>query len=78
MSSNVHALDRVRALQGHGEGRPERAEVEAAIRTVIRWTGDDPRRDPDRYDTNPRGSRRDFRDDDFEDQYRPAQRGRRF
>jgi GTP cyclohydrolase I len=45
MSSNVHALDRVRALQGHGEGRPERAEVEAAIRTVIRWTGDDPARD---------------------------------
>src|SRR5262249_4869362 len=25
--------------------RPARAEVEAAIRTVIRWTGDDPQRD---------------------------------
>jgi GTP cyclohydrolase IA len=26
-------------------GRPERAEVEAAFRTLIRWTGDDPDRD---------------------------------
>jgi len=24
--------------------RPERAEVEAAVRTIIRWTGDDPER----------------------------------
>ena len=51
------------------EGRPSRAEVEAAFRTIIRWTGDDPDRDglletPDRvtrafeeyfcgYDQNP-------------------------
>ena len=27
------------------EGRPERADVEAAVRTIIRWTGDDPNRD---------------------------------
>jgi GTP cyclohydrolase I len=26
-------------------GRPDRAEVEAAFRTIIRWTGDDPERD---------------------------------
>ena len=44
MSSNVHALERVRTPQ-HDEGRPERAEVEAAVRTILRWTGDDPTRD---------------------------------
>ena len=27
------------------EGRPERADVEAAVRTIIRWTGDDPNRE---------------------------------
>jgi GTP cyclohydrolase I len=27
------------------EGRPSRAEVEQAVRTLIRWTGDDPDRD---------------------------------
>jgi GTP cyclohydrolase I len=27
------------------DSRPERAEVEAAIRTIIRWAGDDPRRE---------------------------------
>ena len=25
-------------------GRPDRAEVEAAVRTIIRWTGDNPER----------------------------------
>jgi GTP cyclohydrolase IA len=25
-------------------GRPDRADVEAAFRTIIRWTGDDPER----------------------------------
>jgi GTP cyclohydrolase IA len=54
MSSNVHALERaapLRAEGGRGEGgraedgRPDRAEVEAAFRTIIRWTGDDPERD---------------------------------
>jgi GTP cyclohydrolase I len=44
MSSNVRPLERVRPLQ-HEAGPPERAEVEAALRTIIRWTGDDPDRD---------------------------------
>jgi GTP cyclohydrolase I len=42
MNSNVHALEGV----GIGQAvRPDRAEVEAAFRTIIRWTGDDPERD---------------------------------
>ena len=44
MSSNVHALERVRSLRTMHD-RPERADVEAAFRTIIRWTGDDPERD---------------------------------
>ncbi len=44
MSSNVHALDQARVLHQHGE-RPDRAEVEAAVRTIIRWSGDNPDRD---------------------------------
>lgn len=40
MSSNVHALARVRTLRAE-IGRPERAEVEAAVRTILRWTGDE-------------------------------------
>ncbi len=43
MSSNVRALEPVRALHAH-TGRPERAEVEAAVRTILRWTGDNPER----------------------------------
>jgi len=43
MSSNVRALERV-ALRDES-GRPDRAEVEAAFRTIIRWAGDDPDRD---------------------------------
>ena len=27
------------------EGRPERVDVEAAVRAILRWTGDDPNRD---------------------------------
>lgn len=38
------ALDRVRPLPAN-PGRPNRGEVEAAFRTIIRWTGDDPQRD---------------------------------
>jgi GTP cyclohydrolase I len=49
MSSNVHALERAAPLRAEGvraeDGRPDRAEVEAAFRTIIRWTGDDPERD---------------------------------
>jgi GTP cyclohydrolase I len=43
MSSNVLALEPVRALHAHA-GWPERAEVEAAVRTILRWTGDNPER----------------------------------
>jgi GTP cyclohydrolase I len=44
MSSNVHPFER--AQHSHIEAdRPDRAEVEAAVRTIIRWAGDDPRRD---------------------------------
>jgi GTP cyclohydrolase I len=44
MSSNVHALERVANTPADGQ-RPDRADVEAAFRTIIRWTGDDPQRD---------------------------------
>jgi GTP cyclohydrolase IA len=44
MSPTVHALDRARASQTEGH-RPGRSEVEAAVRTIIRWTGDNPERD---------------------------------
>jgi len=44
MSSNIHALER--APFAHDEiDRPSRADVETAVRTIIRWAGDDPRRD---------------------------------
>jgi GTP cyclohydrolase I len=44
MSANVHTLERVRTLRAEVD-RPDRADVEAAFRTIIRWTGDDPERD---------------------------------
>ncbi len=44
MNSNVHALERVTPLRTEFS-RPDRADVEAAFRTIIRWTGDDPERD---------------------------------
>ena len=44
MSPTVHALDRARALSPETQ-KPSRAEVEAAFRTIIRWTGDHPERD---------------------------------
>ena len=41
----------------HDDNRPDRSEVEAALRTIIRWTGDDPdRARPDR-DAGPHGAR---------------------
>jgi GTP cyclohydrolase IA len=43
MNPNVHMLDR-RASQPETQ-RPSRTEVEAAVRTIIRWTGEDPDRD---------------------------------
>jgi GTP cyclohydrolase I len=44
MSSTVRALEKIRPLY-IPEGKPDRAEVESAVRTLIRWTGDDPARD---------------------------------
>jgi len=44
MSLNVRTLERARTLRSE-DGRPDRADVEAAFRTIIRWTGDDPERD---------------------------------
>ena len=43
MSSNVRALKPIRAV--YDGGRPDRAEVEAAVRTIIRWSGDNPDRE---------------------------------
>ena len=42
MSFNALALERVRAT--HHDGKPDRAEVEAAVRIIIRWSGDNPDR----------------------------------
>ena len=42
MGTNVHALELTRSL--HGVGKPDRAEVETAVRTIIRWSGDNPER----------------------------------
>ena len=42
MSTNVHALEPARSLQY--ARKPDRAEVEAAVRTIIRWSGDNPER----------------------------------
>ncbi len=44
MSPSVHALERT-AIASDEADRPNRAQVEAAVRTIIRWTGDDPHRD---------------------------------
>ena len=44
MSSNVHALELGRASKHVDSGRPDRADVEKAFRTIIRWAGDDPER----------------------------------
>jgi GTP cyclohydrolase I len=49
MNGTVHALQPLQPLQPlqslYCDSRPERAEVEAAIRTIIRWAGDDPERE---------------------------------
>jgi GTP cyclohydrolase I len=44
VSPNVHMLDRARAPNSEVQ-KPCRAEVEAAVRTIIRWAGEDPERD---------------------------------
>src|SRR3954463_9596201 len=41
MSSTVRALEPIRSQHS---GKPDRAQVEAGVRTIIRWTGDDPER----------------------------------
>ena len=43
MSANVLALEPVRTP--HHGGKPDRAKVEAAVRTIIQWSGDNPDRD---------------------------------
>jgi GTP cyclohydrolase I len=47
MNGTVHAFHALKDLPTPNldRGRPERAEVEAAIRTIIRWAGDDPDRE---------------------------------
>ena len=42
MNSNVLALEPARSF--HHDGKPDRAEVEAAVRIIIRWSGDNPDR----------------------------------
>ena len=44
MKLNVRALEGIRPLRAKVD-RPDRADVEAAFRTIIRWTGDDPERE---------------------------------
>jgi len=45
MSQNVHSLaGRARDVSNENQN-PTRADVEAAVRTIIRWTGEDPQRD---------------------------------
>jgi GTP cyclohydrolase I len=61
MSSNVLALETLRAIDEHG--KPDRVDVEAAIRTLIRWAGDDPAR-PGMIETPARVARA------FEDAFR--------
>ena len=56
MSSNVHALELGRAPKRVDVSRPDRADVETALRTIIRWVGDDPER-PGLIDTPARVAR---------------------
>jgi GTP cyclohydrolase I len=44
MSLNVLTLETKRFLNRAEAGKPDRADVEAAFRTIVRWTGDDPER----------------------------------
>ncbi|WP_407113599.1 GTP cyclohydrolase I FolE [Bradyrhizobium sp. LMG 9283] len=44
MKSQVRKLERVAVAQAPSD-RPDRREVEEAVRTMIRWAGDDPTRD---------------------------------
>src|SRR5215469_9287290 len=44
MSSTISSLERARVLRAE-TSRPNRAEIETAIRTIIRGVGEDPQRD---------------------------------
>lgn len=44
MTSTMRAIEPLRALHTE-KRRPDRSEAEAAIRTIIRWAGDDPDRE---------------------------------
>ncbi len=44
LGSNLRAFERIKPADNEA-GRPSRAEVETAVRTMIRWTGEDPDRD---------------------------------
>jgi GTP cyclohydrolase IA len=44
VKSIENTLEKVRALRVE-TGKPDRAAVDDAFRTIIRWTGDDPERD---------------------------------
>jgi len=44
MSANVHALELATVTKPLDPSVPDRAEVEEAFRTIIRWAGDDPGR----------------------------------
>jgi GTP cyclohydrolase I len=45
MNVNVRVLEKEATVHRLDRGRPERAAVEDAFRTIIRWTGDDPERE---------------------------------
>ena len=44
MNVNVHTFEKAGCLKRVEAGRPDRSDAEAAFRTIIRWTGDDPER----------------------------------
>src|SRR6185436_3807780 len=44
VSPNVHPFERAKTPHPEVQ-KPSRADVEAAVRTIIRWTGEDPGRD---------------------------------
>jgi len=44
MSLNIRAFERVKSAENAAD-KPSRTEVEAAVRTMIRWAGEDPDRD---------------------------------
>lgn len=43
--ATVNAIDKITPRIGGKDGRPSRDEAEAAVRTLLRWAGDDPDRE---------------------------------